>query len=46
VPVAELVPGLHTLFDDPAIDFVHLRSASYNCFQCRVERGTGTGRSS
>jgi hypothetical protein len=26
------------LLDRPDVAFVHLRSAGYNCFQCRVER--------
>ena len=26
------------LLDDPAIAYVHVRSASNNCYQCRIER--------
>lgn len=26
------------LFEQPEISYIHLRSASYNCFQCRIDR--------
>jgi len=34
---AELVAALDAMFENPRVAFAHLRSASYNCFQCRVE---------
>ena len=34
----ELTAALAVMFEDPAVAFAHLRSASNNCYQCRVER--------
>lgn len=35
---AGIVPRAADLLADPAIAYVHIRSARNNCFQCRVER--------
>ena len=33
------IPGrAGTLLADPAIAYVHVRSAANNCYQCRIER--------
>ncbi len=34
----ELSTALVAMFQEPAVAFAHLRSASNNCYQCRVER--------
>ena len=34
----ELIGALARMFEDPTVAFAHLRSASNNCYQCRVER--------
>ena len=39
VPSAAIAETAARILDRPEIAFVHLRSASNNCFQCRVERG-------
>ncbi len=38
-PTAEIPAYCETLLADPEIGFVDLRSATNNCFICRVERG-------
>ena len=39
VVATEEIPHIsEKLFEDDAVDFIHLRSASNNCFQCRIER--------
>lgn len=38
VDTADLTKRCSTLLDDTAVAYVHLRSASNNCYQCRVER--------
>jgi len=40
VPTANIVAAAETLFGDPRIAYIHVRSASNNCFQCRLERGS------
>ena len=35
----EIATRCETLFTRPEVAFIHIRSASNNCFQCRVERG-------
>ncbi len=38
VPTTELSGAAAELLDNPDVAYVHLRSASNNCFQCRIER--------
>ena len=38
VPTEEVVSAASELLARPEIAYVHLRSAQYNCYQCRVER--------
>ncbi|MEL6678354.1 MAG: DUF1203 domain-containing protein [Pseudomonadota bacterium] len=37
----DIAERLEALFTDPEIRYVHLRSASNNCFQARIERDGG-----
>lgn len=39
VPPAEVESSAASIFDDPKIAYIHVRSASNNCFQFRIERG-------
>lgn len=39
VPTGELVARASALFNDPSVAFAHVRSATNNCFHCRIERG-------
>jgi len=39
IPTAEIESAAKEIFEDPKIAYIHLRSASNNCFQCRIERG-------
>jgi len=41
VPTDRIVETASAILDDPGVAFVDLRSASNNCFQCRVERLSG-----
>ena len=36
---ADIASAASALFARPEIAYIHLRSASNNCFQCRIERG-------
>ncbi|MDF1747686.1 MAG: DUF1203 domain-containing protein [Alphaproteobacteria bacterium] len=38
VTIDALSPALDALFADDTIAYIHMRSATNNCFQCRVER--------
>ena len=38
VPVGELEQHCTELLEDKAVAYLHVRTAQYNCFQCRVER--------
>ena len=38
VATADLEPAARALLDEPAIAYLHIRSARYNCYQCRIER--------
>lgn len=38
IPTADLAETAASLFRRPDIAYAHLRSASNNCFQCRLER--------
>jgi len=39
IPTGEIESRAAELFQHPEIAYLHLRSASNNCFQCRIERG-------
>ena len=39
IPTEEIEAVAATLFERPEIAYLHLRSASNNCYQCRIERG-------
>jgi len=39
IPTEEIESRARHLFERPEIAYLHLRSASNNCFQCRIERG-------
>ena len=39
VPTAEIPARAAALFETPGIAFLHVRSATNNCFHCRIERG-------
>jgi len=39
VRTGELADAASKLLDRPDVAYAHLRSASNNCFQCRIERG-------
>lgn len=38
VPVPELTARCEDMLADPRVRYLHIRSTSYNCYQCRVER--------
>jgi hypothetical protein len=38
IPTEEIESHARHLFERPEIAYLHLRSASNNCFQCRIER--------
>lgn len=39
VPTEDIAALARHLFERPEVAYIHLRSASNNCFQCRIERG-------
>lgn len=39
VDTTEAEAAMDAIFEDPAVTYIHIRSARNNCFQCRVERG-------
>jgi hypothetical protein len=39
VPQPDIEAYAHALFQNPAIAYVHVRSATNNCYQARIERG-------
>lgn len=39
VPTGDIAARCQTLLDDPQVGFVHVRSASNNCYFFRVQRG-------
>ena len=41
VPSSEIRSYAAELFEDARVDFVHVRSASNNCYQARIERDEG-----
>ena len=38
VPTGDIPAAASKMFEDPRIAYVHVRSASNNCYQCRVDR--------
>lgn len=38
VPTPEIPAVAETMLEDPTVAYLHARSASNNCFQCRIER--------
>jgi hypothetical protein len=38
VPTAEVPLAAAAMFEDPRIAYIHVRSATNNCYQCRIER--------
>ncbi len=38
VATAAIAARAEALFDDPRVEYVHVRSARNNCFQCRIDR--------
>jgi hypothetical protein len=38
VPSAQLAEGAAELFRRPEVAYIHVRSATNNCYQCRIER--------
>jgi len=41
VGVGQIEERACSLFEDNSVEYVHLRSASNNCYQCKVERWSG-----
>lgn len=39
IPTEDIATMASWLFERPEIAYIHLRSASNNCYQCRIERG-------
>lgn len=39
IPTEDIAPMARHLFERDDIAYIHLRSASNNCYQCRIERG-------
>lgn len=37
-PQEEIIPYARSLFENPSIEFVHVRSATNNCWQARIDR--------
>jgi len=38
VATKDIVAAAEYMFDNPEIAYIHVRSASNNCYQCRIER--------
>jgi hypothetical protein len=38
VPTPDILARAAALFENPGVDFVHVRSATNNCFHCRIDR--------
>lgn len=38
IPADQIIDGIKTIFHDPNVAFVHVRSSRNNCFQVRVSR--------
>ncbi len=41
VPTSEIDAAAAAILERPDIAYVHARSATNNCYQCRIERGSG-----
>ena len=41
VPTVDMISACQNMFEDADIAFIHVRSASNNCFYCRIERCEG-----
>ena len=39
IPTQDIEATARKILEDPRIAYLHLRSASNNCYQCRIERG-------
>jgi hypothetical protein len=39
VPTPEIPFAAAAMLEDPRIAYIHVRSASNNCYQCRIDRG-------
>ena len=42
VTSAELTPAAETLFQRSEVAYIHIRSATNNCYQCRIERASAS----
>lgn len=38
VRVSDIESGILRIFSNPSVVYIHLRSSTNNCFQCRIER--------
>jgi hypothetical protein len=38
VPTGDIPAAAEAMFEDPRIAYIHVRSASNNCYQCRIDR--------
>ncbi len=38
VPTARIKVEAETIFEDPTVAYIHVRSARNNCYQCRIDR--------
>ena len=38
IDMNELEGVAEEIFEDPQVEYIHMRSASNNCYQCRIER--------
>ncbi len=41
VPTSEIDAAAAAILERPDIAYIHARSATNNCYQCRIERGSG-----
>ena len=38
-PIFLCAEACERVFEDPQVEFIHVRSAQNNCYSCRIERG-------
>jgi hypothetical protein len=38
VPPASMAKAAEDMFSDSRVDYIHVRSASNNCYQCRIDK--------
>lgn len=38
IKMTDVESAARKIFEDSKVDYIHMRSASYNCYQCRIER--------